>query len=334
MIRFENPWWSLGFLAVALTGLLMILAWSQRQKNYSRLIQKELQPFVTAHGQSKNDALDALFFLAALSFMVLSLMRPQWGSRWEQIKKQGYDILFAMDVSKSMLAADLKPNRLARTKLALDDFAKRSQGNRLGLIAFAGEAFLACPLTTDTLIFQTILGDLSPESISAPGTSISSAIDEAVKAYQEGANSVHKILFLVSDGEDHEGRVLESAREAAKAGIRIYSLGIGSPEGELISEASGSGSPQYLKDNQGRVVKSRLNEPLLKKIAETTGGLYQRSTPVEFGLEPLYEKAVARFKTQEFSEAGIQRFTERYQIFSGLALFLLFPQIWAGKRGM
>lgn len=327
MIRFQVPLWSLGFVLVLASAVVMALGRSLRRKNYDRLIQKDLQPFVTLHASSK-ERIILLCYLGALSFFILALMRPQWGSRWEQVQKQGYDVLFAIDVSKSMLAQDIKPSRLERTKLAVGDFIHQKAADRVGIIAFAGDAFLVCPLTTDHEIIQTILNDLSFQSISSQGTAMASAIQEAVKAYKEGGNSPQKILFLISDGEDHEGRVTEAALEARKAGIRIYALGIGSPEGELITITHPRGSSDYLKDKQGRVVKSRLNEAVLKKTAEATNGAYRRSSSVDFGLESLYDKATEGYKKQDFSETGMQRYTQRFQIFLVAAIFLLFAEIF------
>ena len=331
MIHFQSPLWACGFFLVLFSALVLVVGQSLRRKRYDRLIQNDLQASMTLRPQHGKETLFRVCDLAALALLILALMRPQWGNRWEHVKKQGYDILFAVDVSKSMLAQDIKPNRLERTKLAVGDFIHRQEGDRIGIIAFAGDAFLVCPLTSDHEIVQMVLNDLSPKSVSAPGTALAAAIQEAIRATRDGGNNPRKILFLISDGEDQEGHVMEAAQEANKDDIRIYTLGVGSPEGELITIVAPDGHSEYLKDNEGRVVKSRMDESALKQIAKITGGVYRRSSPIDFGLESLYNKATEDFKKTDYSETNMQRRTERFQIFLILALILFFAEIFLNR---
>lgn len=259
---------------------------------------------------------------SALLMCVLALARPQWGFEWQEVKKTGLDILIAMDVSKSMLARDVKPNRLERSKFAVKDLVKKLSGDRIGLIAFAGTAFLQCPLTIDYNGFLLSLDDLSTETIPRPGTSISGAIKEAIDVFK-GPEKKFKVLILITDGEELEGNALNAANEAAQAGIRIYCVGVGTTEGDLIPVIDEQGERAYIADKQGQAVKSRLNEDLLKRIAVATGGSYVHATQSDFGLTLIYDKSISKLEKHEIEAKMKKRYQERYQIFLGIAIALL-----------
>ena len=209
----------------------------------------------------------------AVACLVLALARPQWGFDWEEVKQRGLDIVVAIDTSKSMLAEDIAPNRLARAKLAALDLMQRAKSDRLGLVAFAGTAFLQCPLTIDDAAFRQSVEALDVNTIPQGGTAIAEAIETALTAYKEGDN--YKVLVLFTDGEDHDSGALEAAEKAAKEGLRIFTIGIGTAEGELLRIKDAQGGSDYVRDEQGNVVKSHLNERLLQQIAGATeGGFY------------------------------------------------------------
>jgi Ca-activated chloride channel family protein len=258
-------------------------------------------------------------------------MRPQWGFSWEEVRRSGLDILIAIDTSKSMLAGDIKPNRLERSKLAVKDLIKKLRGDRIGLIAFSGNAFLQCPLTVDYSGFLLSLNELNFNSIPKGGTSISSAIKTAMDSY-EGGQKKYKILVIITDGEDHEGNVAEMAEKAKDAGIKIFSIGIGTKEGELISVTDESGNKVFLKDRQGNVVKTRLDETTLQKIALTTGGSYVRATNTEFGLDLIYEEKLSKMEKREIESNMIKRYEERFQIPLAIALVLLCLEPFISER--
>ena len=205
-------------------------------------------------------------FLAALICLFVALAGPLVGFRWEQVSRRGNEIIFAIDTSRSMLTPDVKPNRLTRAKLAIDDFAKKLDGDAVGIVAFAGTAFLACPMTLDYGAFHESLDAIDTNTIPRGGTNISSAIQAAQAALRRRPGS-DKILILVTDGEDLEGNALEAAQTAAKAdGLKIYTVGVGTAAGDLIpiSPEQGGG---FVKDETGAFVKSRLDEQGLKAIA-------------------------------------------------------------------
>lgn len=268
---------------------------------------------------------------SAFLLCIFSLARPQWGFEWQEIKRTGLDMLIAIDVSKSMLAKDVKPNRLERSKLAVKDLVKKLNGDRVALIAFAGTAFLQCPLTIDYNGFLLTLDDINTDTIPRPGTSISGAIKEAIGLFK-GPEKKFKVLVLITDGEDLEGDAMRVANEAAQAGIRIYCIGVGTAEGELIPAIGDRGERAYLADNKGEVVKTRLNEDLLKKIAVATGGGYVHATQNDFGLILLYDKFISKLEKYELEAKMKKHYKERYQIFLSLAIALLLIESLFSER--
>jgi Ca-activated chloride channel homolog len=268
----------------------------------------------------------------AFLLCVAALSRPQWGFEWQEIKRTGLDILIAIDVSKSMLARDVKPNRLERSKFAVKDLVRKLNGDRIGLIAFAGTAFLQCPLTIDYNGFLLALDDINTDTIPRPGTSISGAIREAVSTLK-GPEKKFKALVLITDGEELEGDALSAANEAAQAGIRIYCVGVGTSEGDLIPFTDEHGERAYLADKQGQAVKSRLNEDLLKRIAVATGGSYVHATQSDFGLALLYDKSISKLEKYDIEAKKKKHYQERYQIFLAIAIvFLLMESLISERR--
>lgn len=262
-----------------------------------------------------------LILLTAI-LLIISLMRPQWGFRWQKVQRMGVDILIALDVSKSMLAEDIKPNRLERAKLAIKDLVKKLRGDRIGLIAFAGSAFLECPLTLDYGGFLLVLNQINPSLIPRGGTAISKAISLARKSY-EGGQKKYKALVIITDGEDHEGEVLSMAELARKEGIKIFCIGVGTREGELIPVKDEKAGRRFLKDREGNFVKSRLNEELLEEIALKTGGSYVRATPADFGLDLVYEKKISKMEKRLLKSKLAKQYEERFQLPLLIAFILL-----------
>jgi Ca-activated chloride channel family protein len=246
------------------------------------------------------------------------LARPRWGYHLQEIKRQGLDILIAIDVSKSMLTQDVKPSRLERTKLAVRDLVMKLNGDRVGLIAFAGEAFLVCPLTSDYSGFLLSLNDLSADTIPRGGTALTKAIEEAARSYGK-KEQPYKTVILVTDGEDQEGDALKAASKAKEKGIKIYTVGIGTQQGDLIRVMDNQGQSRFLKDAQGNFVKSRLNENLLQRIAYTTNGAYVRSSGAQFGLDYLYEQQLSKLEKQEIENKMEKKYQERFQWFLTVA---------------
>ena len=284
---------------------------------------KDLAPGFT----SRTLMIRAVLLTIVFILSVMALARPQWGFEWQKVKRQGADILVALDVSKSMLAADVKPNRLERTKLAVRDLLKKLKGDRIGLIAFAGDSFLMCPLTVDYNGFLLSLDDLSTDTIPLGGTNIGAAILEAVNSYRDVPGQ-SRSLIIVTDGENLEGDPMAQAAKAKAQGIKIHTIGIGSEEGELIQVPDGRGGLEFLKGPDGNVVKSRLNAELLQNISSETGGLYVRAGGADFGFETIYNRELAKLHKREFESLRDKRFFERFQWVLALALMFLCWETW------
>jgi Ca-activated chloride channel family protein len=258
-----------------------------------------------------------------------ALARPQWGARWQETHRRGLDLLFALDASKSMLAPDVKPDRLTRAKLAIRDLLAKFDGNRVGLVAFSGEAFLQCPLTLDRGIFAESLDAIDTNTISRGGTDVGRAIDVARAAlHNQPAN--RKLLVLLTDGEDLAGHALQEARLAAADGIHIYTIGIGTPAGELIPLADEPG--QFVHDEKGGFVRSQLDDSTLQAIAHVTGGEYRRLGTDSRGLEALYQDVLAKLPRDELTSRMRRVPIERFQWPLGAAILCFAIEPLLGER--
>ena len=244
---------------------------------------------------------------------------------------KGMDILIALDTSKSMLATDVKPNRLERSKLAVKDLIKKLKGDRIGLIAFAGTAYLQCPLTVDYGGFLLALNDISASTIPRGGTSISSAIKLALQTFGNKSGE-YKALIIITDGEDHEGDPVGLAEKARGEDVKIFCVGIGTKEGDLIQAPDESGRKAFLKDEEGNIVKSVLNESILKKITSITGGVYIRSSGGEFGLDLIYDGKLSKMEKKDIKTEMGKFYYERFQIPLALALILLLIETFMSDR--
>lgn len=260
--------------------------------------------------------------LLAAALLIVSLARPQWGFHWEEVKQRGLNILVLLDTSKSMLAEDIKPNRLQQTKWAVRDLLDELQGDKIGLVAFSGSSFLQCPLTIDYAAFMMQLNDLYAGIIPKGGTDTGAALETALASFEQ-ESAADNVIILISDGEDHDGDPLGMVDELNKNNVRIFSVGVGTPEGELIPVRAKNGSVSYLKDSQGNVVKTRLKEETLRDLALKTGGFYVRSAPGDFGLDRIYNEGISQLQTAE-QEARLARvYEERFPWFIGAALLVL-----------
>lgn len=268
--------------------------------------------------------------VAAMALAIVAAARPLWGTRERQVKGRGIDILFAIDVSRSMFASDMNGStRLAAAKLELGQVLDYFPGQRVGIIPFAGDAFLQCPLTTDYGIARSVLERLSPESTAVQGTNIGAAIDAARQAYSAGALG-SRVLVLVTDGENHEESLAAQIEKAAQEGVRVYCLGIGSEDGTLITTEQGT----TLKDSEGKPVLSRLDSATLARIADATGGVTWVTKPGErLDVRPLIGE-LEKLEGGEFDEKDRKRLMreERYQIPLAIALSLFFVEGLFGDR--
>ncbi|MFP4472470.1 MAG: VWA domain-containing protein [Candidatus Omnitrophota bacterium] len=331
-MRFAESVWL--YWLWTLVPLAVVLWWWLRRR-HDRLREFADEPLLAYIADSvsrrKGRFKAAALWLSAAA-MILALARPQWGFELREVRRKGVDILLAVDTSRSMLTRDVRPNRLARVKLAVRDLLTELRGDRAGLIAFAGSAFPVCPLTNDYNGFLLSLEDLSAETIPRGGTNISAAIDEALRIYED-VETPDRVLIVMTDGDNLEGDPLSAARKAAEKGMTIHCVGIGTREGELIRITRPDGSREFLKDQQGNVVKSRLNEALLKDIALATGGLYVRAAGARTGLDLIYERSLSKRQAREFESRMQKNYYERFQWPLTLAvLFLVLEMLTSRLR--
>lgn len=328
-MTFHSPiWLYAGLIAAIALIALAFYSRSKRRDMLSKFASKRLMPELTRTvSRPKIIAKNTLAFLSVM-LIFAALARPQWGYRWEETKTRGIDIIFAIDTSNSMLAEDVKPDRLERAKLSVLDLVNILQGDKIGIVAFSGQAFLQCPLTLDYDAFRMSLEALDTNVIQRGGTNISAAIEEAEVAFASTSN--RKIIVLISDGEELEDSALSAAKKAAENGVVIYTLGVGGANGEFIPVRDASGGTALLKDESGNPVKSRLNEKTLTEIAKATGGFYEPLTAD--GMDIIYNEGLKKIPTQELSSRMKQLAIERFQIPLGLAILLLALSSLTGTR--
>ncbi len=332
-MRFAHPaflWFALAVMP--LLALFLGWSWHRRMRLIRLFVQERLLADLTV-GFDQTRELQRVFMTGGAAVLLLiSLARPQWGVVWEEAVQQGRDILVAVDTSRSMLAVDEPPNsRLTKARLATLDLAQFAKSDRLGLIAFAGSAFLQCPLTLDEFAFAQNVAGLDTEIIPQGGTAIAEAIDTAIKAFEKSGEN-HRVLVMITDGEDHEGDIEAAIRRAQKAKLRVFTVGVGTPQGEVIRVPDDQGQLAFLKDESGNVVRSRLNEPLLKKVAEGTGGFYLRLAGAR-PMEVLFKKGIDTLPKGDSASKLTRSYREQYYWFVLLAAVLLaLEMFWMKSR--
>jgi len=323
----------LWLLVVIPPALAAFFWWRERtrQKSLTRFIEARLLSQLTVGISPARRKLRFALVILAVAFLIITLARPQRGYDLEEVQQNGLDIVVAVDTSKSMLATDIAPNRLARAKLATLELMQRANVDRMGLVAFAGDAFLECPLTIDNTAFQQSVQALDVNSIPQGGTAIAEAISTALTAFKEKTR--HQVLVLFTDGEDNdsEAGALEAAQNAAKAGLRIFTIGIGTAAGDLIRVTDANGNSDYVRDEQGNVVKSHLNEPLIRQIANATGGFYLPLRGANT-MDTLYERGLAPLPKSESQEKLIRRYHEQFQWPLAAAILLLLAEMFLPER--
>jgi Ca-activated chloride channel family protein len=329
---FLIPVWLLaGLLAVTAVLFLEIGAYRRRKQAVRLFAASHLATSLTSSVSLAKRTLKAGLLVTAVALLFIALARPHLFFDWREENRSGLDVMLAVDCSKSMLTEDVKPNRIERAKLAIADFAERLPGNRLGLIVFAGDAFLQCPLTLDHDAFQTAVRELDTDTVPRPGTDIATAIDQAINALKSQPANM-KFLILITDGEDLEGRALEAARNAAQNGLKIYTVGVGTPSGGSIPERDDFGSIQYHRDANGEVVESKLDESALRQIADLTGGAYVPLGQRGEGLETIYDRYIASLPKQNLEQKHERIPIERFEWPLAAAILFLIWEFMTNER--
>ena len=329
-MRFGNPdgFWLL--LLIPLLGAFFAWAFWRKAALLRRFAETEMLKRMVAGTSTARQVLKMGLLLLALLFLAFSLARPQWGTKMELMKRRGIDVVVAMDVSTSMFAEDIKPNRLARSKQEIQRFVEQLGGDRVALVAFAGDAFLQCPLTSDYGAFHIFLDVLDPNLIETQGTDIGRAIETSMKSF-DPRDRKYRVMLLLTDGEDHSGAAERAAEEAAKEGVMIYTVGIGLPSGVPIPVKDENGQVSYKKDMDGNIVTSRMDPDLLQRIAQKTGGKFYHAEPGHYELLDVL-KEINGMEKREIDADRFTRFEDRFQIPLAIALILLVGEMLISDR--
>ena len=298
---------------------------SMRRRRLSRLGQEDLVRALMPSWSGSKGWVRAVLFSLALGFLAIGLARPQIGAKLSEHKTRGAEVMIVLDVSNSMLAEDYSPNRLERAKLAISRIVDRLQEDRIGLIVFAGTPFVQLPITTDYVSAKMFLGSISTESVPVQGTAIGDAILTAVRGFSADSEKSRAII-VITDGENHEDDPVEAARQAAEMGIKVYVVGVGSAQGQPIPMGG-----DLLKDKDGSIVVTRLEEETLRAIAQAGGGAYVHAGNEEFGLNPIIED-IRKMDAEEFNSVVFEEYNEQYMYFLGIALLLFALEMLLGAR--
>ena len=265
------------------------------------------------------------FFAVGFFFFVIGLSRPQIGAKLKEHETKGAEIMIVLDVSNSMLAEDYSPNRLERAKLAISRLVDKLRDDRIGLIVFAGNSFVQLPITTDYVSAKMFLNSISTESVPVQGTAIGDAINTAMRSFSAQSEKSRAIV-IITDGENHEDDPVEAAKLAAESGARVFAIGVGSPEGKPIPMDG-----ELLKDKDGEIVVTRLDEKVLQEVANAGNGVYVRAGNSEFGLNPVIEN-IRRMEDEKYSSVVFEEYDEQFMYFLGIALFFFVLEMLVGDR--
>ncbi len=327
--RFAQP--DMLYLLLLVPVLTVIWIFGNRRRRLARErfgdaeLVKQLSPDFSAGRMTAK----FLIRILALVFAVLTVARPQFGSRLEEVKREGVEVIIALDVSNSMLASDIQPSRLERAKQAISQLVDQLRKDRIGLILFAGDAYTQIPITNDYLSAKMFLATAGPDAVSKQGTAIGSAIDLAMRSFTPESDK-SRALIIITDGENHEDDPVAKAREAAEKGIVIHTIGIGSPDGSPIPVRTPGGT-EYLKDSEGNTVISKLDEKTLQEIASVTGGRYVRASNTSIGLTEIYND-IGRMKKSEINAVMYTDYNEQFLIPAAIMFILLVIDILIGDR--
>jgi len=325
MFRFGSALSLLWLLSVPLVALLFWVGAVHRRRALERFGELALIRQLSQTVNHRTRMLKSALIVTALGFAAIALARPQFGTRVETVRREGVDLVIALDLSNSMLAEDVAPNRLQRSKLEIQRLISRLRGDRIGLIAFAGQAFVQSPLTSDYAAARLFLNAMDPDLIPVQGTDLGAAINLALDAFSDEPVEA-RVIIVVTDGEDHEGGIDDAVSRAVEAGVKIFTVGVGSAGGVPIPEFDRNGVRRgFKRDGDGTVVTTALDEATLKRVAEATGGRLYRSTPEASELTDLIDDVTA-MGGRETDSREVTQFEEQFQIFLGIALVLLFAE--------
>ncbi len=325
MLLFASEKYLFLLLLVPLFPIAYAVLTALRRKRMKRLVSAKMSEVLMPHYSGAKAWVKVILFTVGFFFFVIGLARPQIGAKLSEHRTRGAEIMICLDVSNSMLAQDYSPSRLERAKMSISAMVDKLRDDRIGLIVFAGTSFVQLPITTDFVSAKTFLSSIDTSSIPVQGTAIGDAIMTAAKSFSAQSEK-SRVIVLITDGENHEDDPVTAAREAAKQGIRIYTIGVGSVQGQPIP-VNGS----LLEDKDGNIVVSKLDEDILKQIAREGNGTYVHAGNQEFGLNPIISD-IRNMESEEFSSVVFEEYDEQYMYFFAAALLFFVMEALVGSR--
>jgi Ca-activated chloride channel family protein len=331
MLRFAHPEHIYALLVLPVVVLLFFIAIYRRKRSMQRFGEKRLVGKLTKTHSSAKPIIRFILFLFAYASLVIAWANPQIGTRLEEVKREGVDVIIALDVSNSMKAEDIRPNRLERAKQSISRLIDQLENDRIGIIIFAGHAYVQLPITSDYAAAKLFLSTIDTDIIPTQGTAIGSAIELSMKSYV-GQDNKHKALVIITDGENHEDDAVEAAAKANEEGIVIHTIGFGSPEGAPIPVYRNGVQIDFIKDKDGNTVLTKLNELNLERIAAEGKGQYIRATNNDDGLSRIL-KQIAGMEKKSFGTKQFTGYEDRFQYFLAATLILLLlASLFSNKR--
>ena len=312
-------------LLVPVLPLLYALSLALRRRRLAKLGDPAAAARLMPHYSRAKGWIRLILVDLAVGLLAIALARPQIGAKLAERETRGAEIMICLDVSNSMLAEDYSPNRLERAKLAISRLVDRLRDDRIGLIIFAGKPFVQLPITTDYVSAKMFLSSIGPDSVPVQGTAIGEAVLTAVKSFSSQSEKSRAII-LITDGENHEDDAVAAAKQVAEAGVKLYTIGVGSPEGQPIRL-----NGELLKDREGNIVVTKLDEGTLRKMAQAGGGAYVRAGNEEFGLNPIIDD-LRRLEDEHFKSVVFEEYDEQYMYFVAAALVFLTVAFLIGDR--
>ncbi len=334
VLRFEHPEYLYWLLVIPVLVIIYILFRLGQKRRFERFAQIGMREQLVPSYSTRRANFKFVIFLFVIACSILALANLQSGSKMEEVKREGIDLYIAVDVSNSMNAEDIVPSRLERSKQAINKLISEMKGDRIGVIVFADKAFVQLPITTDYSAAKMFLSTVNTSLVASQGTAIAEAINLAVKSFSDEEHS--KAIVIISDGEDHENdAAVKAAQEAAKQGIRIYTIGMGLPDGAPIPQYNQYGHQTgYRKDKNGNTIITKLNEAMLQQIAAAGNGIYVRASNSNVGLEKIYDD-IEKLDKSEIEAKVFTDYEDQFQWFVGAAIVLLLIEmlISSGKKG-
>ncbi|WP_246222913.1 vWA domain-containing protein [Draconibacterium halophilum] len=320
MFRFGNIEYLWGLLVIPLLALFFVWSRISRRRALKKFGQQEILGQLMPYSSGNRPVVKFIILMLALAFFIVGIARPQFGSKLKTEKREGVELMIALDVSNSMMAEDIQPNRLERAKRAISRLVDRLKDDKIGLIVFAGDAYTQLPITTDYNSAKLFLNSVNTQIVPKQGTAIGAAIDLARKSFTPNGEA-NKAIVIITDGENHEDDALASAQAALEEGAIVHTIGMGLPSGSPIPVLR-NGQTDYLKDRDGNVVVTKLNEQMLEQIAAAGEGIYVRANNAQVGLNALFDE-INKMEKQEMETRTFSEYDDQFQYFFAVGLFLL-----------